>query len=1093
MAPVIAVVAKVVTAVIAKVTLGAIAKFIVTTALSIGISKLIAKRAMSRASAGGDGGGRIQLPPSTDNKLPVVYGTAFIGGPITDAMLSSDQKTMWAVVALAEVTNTSAGSTISFGDIYYDGKLVQFGTNGAVTGLITNNASPGSAQLDTRVNGYLSIYLYNNGSSSPTNSIFTAQQVLSVLNGVPASKAWGVNQTMTNCAFAIIKVRYSTDAGTTGIGALTVQLQNTESGQTTGVFRPGSAIKDYMLNERYGCAIPLNRIDNASLTALNTYSDELIDYKPVGWNPGDPYSQQERYRINGPLDTAQNCLDNLQFLVDSCDSWLQYSELTGLWRVVINKRYTGYPTETGLFLVDSSNIIGGIDISPIDLNDTYNQVEVAYPNTNVKDQTDYQIINLFTDYPSVLSENEAVNRLNITLPLVNNAVQALYLAARRIFQSREDLVVSFKLDFSGIQLEAGDVIRIDYPAYGWDSAGGFANGKLFRVNTVAEEKDAEGNLFALVQAFEYNDTVYADDPVQDFIPNPNTGLLDPNVIDQPTAPIAAYNPVLTDGTQSFSLTSNVGANGLVLYMDFNYGDTSNVQDHRLYRTVQQSNGDPFLSNATTSIDINDLSYGNYYFSVTARNNTSGKRSNSSALFNWTGATIPNVVIVTSCNASSNGNIITSDPIANLSIGSNVIISNGTGVLAGGTYVTTITQTGSPTIFTVTPTPITPLSNACIDVTSGGFSGNTFRPNTINGNTLIANTVNGNVLIANTVNGNVLIPNTVPGNTLIDYSVTSNKLSNTGVAAGSYTNTNLTVGIDGRITAASNGTSNNNILVQDSGSNIVTTGTLNFTGAGVTVSNVSGVANINIPGGNGSTGPGTICAYWNQSYIFPHLGNNTWLTSLFGPVSANLMNYVGNPDIFYLEGGYLYDDSNIANTPYYKTYTFTSSDYYPAFQGTASTTNGFLASSGGTLYPRGAFTIAQTANKNYGWWGLGGGTIAGGSQVYDGVYAVYGSFQAVCSQSIDFQIGARVNYVYSNLATTTNRILYDGVTTVSLTANRPQTFEVNYLVSSGDGDADPTVQQDFKVNDVGMAVKHWTSGANLIITGFKGYAIYLGQQ
>jgi len=150
MAPVVAAVAKVVVAALAKVTFAAVAKFIVTTALSIGISKLIAKRAMSKAQAGGDGGGRVQLPPATDNKLPVVYGTAFIGGPITDAMLSTDQKTMWAVVALAEVTDNG---TISFGDIYYDGKLVQFGTNGAVTGLITNNANPGSAQLDTRVNG----------------------------------------------------------------------------------------------------------------------------------------------------------------------------------------------------------------------------------------------------------------------------------------------------------------------------------------------------------------------------------------------------------------------------------------------------------------------------------------------------------------------------------------------------------------------------------------------------------------------------------------------------------------------------------------------------------------------------------------------------------------------------------------------------------------------------------------------------------------------------------------------------------------------------------------------------------------------------
>ena len=603
-----------------------IGKALVTAAVSIGVSRLVAKRANTAADAGGDGGARIQLPPATVNKLPIIYGTAFVGGAITDAMLSTDQKTMWYVLALAEHSDDQGGGGGSYSfdtnKCYYDGKQIQFGTNGAVTGLITNTSVP---QVDTRCNGFLYVYLFNNGSSSGVNTGgLTAAQILSVANGVPASKAWGSGQDMTNCAFAIIKVIYNTDAGTTGVGQLMVNMTNS-------LTKPGDCILDYMLNERYGCGLPIDSIDTSSLTALNTYSDELIDYKPVGWVTGDPYSQQARYRINGPLDTGQNCLNNLQFLVDSADSWLQYSELTGKWKVVINKLYTGYPTVTGLFLVDSSNLVGGIEVSPIDLNETYNQIEVAYPNTNIKDQTDYYIIDLFEDDPQLLSPNEAINRLNVTLPLVNNAVQARYLAARRIYQSREDLVIAFRLDYSGIQVEAGDVIRVTHEVYGWVD-------KLFRVNNVAETKDDTGNLYADIQAFEYSDGIY-NDIVEDYVPAFNTGLEDPNVISQPGAPTIVTFTDANALITGFEVTSTSPANGIVLYMDFNYGNSSNVQDHRLYRTIQQANSAPYAANTSVTIPVNDLAAGNYYWSTTARNNTSGKRSNSSGILNWAGANI----------------------------------------------------------------------------------------------------------------------------------------------------------------------------------------------------------------------------------------------------------------------------------------------------------------------------------------------------------------------------------------------------------------------------------------------------------------------
>ena len=595
----------------ASTTIATIGAYVIGAALTLGATRLLTKRALSKARSGSrDAGGRIQLPPATDNKIPVVYGKAFIGGPIIDAHLTTDQKTMYYVVALSEKTDNG---TISFGDVYYDGKLVTFTSDGLggttrVQSLTVNTATP---QVDNRVDGKIFMYFYNNGSTSPTNTTLNAYDVM---------PSWDNTYTMTNCAFVIVRVDYNTDAATTSLGGIQAQVINTESTQSTGVYRPGTAIYDYLTNTRYGCAVPVAKVNSASLTALNTYSDGTITYTPVGGGS----ATQPRYRVNGPLDTSNNCLENLQILVDTCDSWLQYSEMSGEWKVVANKPYTGT-----VYDVTSSNIIGGIQVSPLDLNDTFNELEVAYPNENIKDQTDYQIILLSQYQAGLLSPNEAVNRLNINYPLVNEAVQAKYLGVRRLLQSREDLIITFNLDFSGIQVEAGDVISITHEVYGWTS-------KLFRVSQVSESKDTEGRLGAAITAFEYNATIYNDQAITDYIPAFNTGLINPTIVSQPAAPVITLNPTANGAIVSFNVSGVVPSTGTVLYMDFNYGNTSNVQQHVLYRTISKSTGTPFTPSESVSFDVVDAGPGTYYTSVTARNDFGGTSSNSSSSFVWTG-------------------------------------------------------------------------------------------------------------------------------------------------------------------------------------------------------------------------------------------------------------------------------------------------------------------------------------------------------------------------------------------------------------------------------------------------------------------------
>ena len=651
----------------ASVTLGTIATAAVRLAGTLVISKLVANRANKSSVGAQDVGSRVQLGPATNNKLQPVYGTAFMAPTMTDAKITTDQKTMYYVFSFCEATS----GTLSFGKVFWNGKEVtlglgEYGANNKIISLTTNATPP---QVDDTINGYAYIYGFINGSSSGVNTGGTSAITILQDAGIPMADRWTATDTMTNTCFAIVKVIFNQDVqDVKSDPKLSVQITNT-------LTKPGEVLLDYMTNTVYGCAIDVANIDTASLTALDVYSDENITYLPVGY-PVTPAVTQPRYRIDGPVNTGDNCLSNLQNLVDATDSWLQYSELLGQWTIVMNKPYSGSLDD--LYKVDSSVLIGGIDINPIDLNQTYNSLEVQFPNSTINDQTGYKVVDMTTPGtawydPTLLSPNEPDNRLVIQYPQVNNYVRAVYLGVRRLLQSREDLSIVCNLDYSGIQVVAGDVVRVDLAEYGWGPLpdAPLNPSKLFRVSQVQETKTAEGFLGARITAFEYNGTIYGDNAIQDFVEEPNTGLSDPNIIGIPGTPIVTLNTFAESGAvSSFSVASTVPTSGSVLYMDFNYGATSNTATHLLYKTVQSANGSPFLSGTSVSIEVNDAPIGNYYLSTTARNDFAGRTSASSALFNWTANLQANSVVFTNISAIGFGELMldcfdlgTDDPFA----------------------------------------------------------------------------------------------------------------------------------------------------------------------------------------------------------------------------------------------------------------------------------------------------------------------------------------------------------------------------------------------------------------------------------------------
>jgi len=557
-------------------------------------------------------GNRQQVPPATDNKLPVVYGSAYVGGTVTDLSISSDNQQLYYVLSICEVTSTNSGQTpdaITFGDIYYSGKKVTFQSNGYTVASLLDEST---GTYDTSVNGRIQIFLYNNGSNSPVNS---TQSAISVMQTSGLIYQWDSSKLMSNCAFAILHLSYSQSAGIRGIEQTKFQVTNSKT-------NTGDCIYDYLINTRYGCSIPSSQIDTVSLSALTTYSNQSYSYEP--YNGG--YATQSRFKFNGSLDTKRTVMENLQDMASCCDCLIKYTEITGLWGVVVQS-----PAYTVAMDINDSNMISAIQITPLDIASSYNVVECKFPDSSNQDAFNSTTFNLATIAPLLLYPNEPVNKVSISLPLTNNSITAQFLAIRLLKSGREDLQVQVSVNFVGIQLDAGDVVTVTNSNYGWVA-------KLFRINKVIQAFNEDGSIAVQLNMSEFNPSVYDDLFITEFTPAPNTGIGSPTTFGTLDAPVI-ISQYPTNTNPSFILQVRTAPFGITQYAEIWYSAYANPLQEQMYfagTSEIQSNGTPWLPyTLLPNITLTNIPTGNwYFFSRSVNSIASSAYSPHSTLLQW---------------------------------------------------------------------------------------------------------------------------------------------------------------------------------------------------------------------------------------------------------------------------------------------------------------------------------------------------------------------------------------------------------------------------------------------------------------------------
>jgi hypothetical protein len=190
-------------------------------------------------------GVREQVDPDTTHHIPILYGTAYTAGIVSDAQMAGDAMTMYYCLTFCEQTgplmSTGAPSIITVEKVYWNENRINFKSNG-VTAASFEDAS---GTVSTTIDGLIDFYFYSGNSA---NQVFPFGLSGTTAAAYTRMQGWTPNHMMNDLVFCIVKVKYDKEKSVTGLGNVKVQLKNT-------LKLPGDVMNDYMTNTRYGAGI----------------------------------------------------------------------------------------------------------------------------------------------------------------------------------------------------------------------------------------------------------------------------------------------------------------------------------------------------------------------------------------------------------------------------------------------------------------------------------------------------------------------------------------------------------------------------------------------------------------------------------------------------------------------------------------------------------------------------------------------------------------------------------------------------------------------------------------------------------------------
>jgi len=426
-------------------------------------------------------GSKVQVAPSTDNKIGIAFGKNFMSGPITDVAISNENQTMHYCILLSEYID---GATYSVDDIYWGDAILQFNQH-----IVTGYSDP-NATANQDWNGKIRIRVYA-GSTNSGDQIFPS--VGFKQSAITMMPHWTdiTNYSMEGLVFAMVEVDYDAENGLTGLGQMTFEMEN-------DITNPGDALIRYLNNDRWGCGLSNSLIDVTSITgtantSMKGFCNELVSYT----NIANVTANIARYEINGYLSTFDTNMDNIDKICQNSGTFFAFDGKQGKFKTIPNRELTTNEL-ANCFVLDDDNIVSKISVSSTELYNMFNQVEVSFADRNRKDQTN----TVFLETPSGdRNPNEPDNPLEFRAELVNNNIHAELLGNIELNQSRNGMVCQLTGDYSTLQIDAGDVVKVNNTDFGF-------NNKLFKVMRSKEKLTENAMITCEMTLLEYTDTNY---------------------------------------------------------------------------------------------------------------------------------------------------------------------------------------------------------------------------------------------------------------------------------------------------------------------------------------------------------------------------------------------------------------------------------------------------------------------------------------------------------------------------------------------------------------------------------------------------------